>query len=363
MLFFDYRNSKFECKIAKNEGRAVSKLTIHDVADAAGVSISTVDRVLNKRSGVRDKTVRKVMATVQRLNYQPDRVAARLSRGRDYRLVFVIPGGGGDFVSALQHHIGEAARRGAADRLVIDTIETDILNGANLAETLNQIDKDWDGIALVALDHPLVRGAVDSLRERGVHVVTLVCDLPSSRREHFVGIDNAAAGRTAGSLLGRLCRHESGSVGLIVGSSALRDHVERRYGFEQILRDEFPGLKLLPIEESADREDRLAMITRTWLKTRDDLTGIYAAGAGLMGAVTALETAGRQKDVILIGHDLTPAARRALTSGTLDALINQNIGHEVRSAVRILISLIDGTEMWTDQEHIRIDIFLRDNLP
>ena len=60
----------------------MAKVTIQDVARVAGVSVATVDRVLNRRPGVRSVTVNKVETAIRDLNYQPDRIAARLARSR-----------------------------------------------------------------------------------------------------------------------------------------------------------------------------------------------------------------------------------------------------------------------------------------
>jgi LacI family transcriptional regulator len=79
--------------------------------------------------------------------------------------------------------------------------------------------------------------------------------------------------------------------------------------------------------------------------------------------VTALENAGRQKQITYIAHELTDHTRRALVDGTIDVIINQNAGHEVRSAVRVLMAKADRTPLIEAMEHIRIDIFVRDNLP
>ena len=94
-----------------------------------------------------------------------------------------------------------------------------------------------------------------------------------------------------------------------------------------------------------------------------DLLGIYNVGGGTRGIVQALEQANRAKDIVLIGHDLSDTNRKALIRGTIDAVINQDPGHEVRSAVRVLIAKADNVPLIESQERIRIDIFLRDNLP
>ena len=66
---------------------------------------------------------------------------------------------------------------------------------------------------------------------------------------------------------------------------------------------------------------------------------------------------------MLLAHDLSDTNRKALIRGTIDAVINQDPGHEVRSAIRVLIAKADNVPLIKSQERIRIDIFLRDNLP
>src|SRR4029079_3629174 len=123
----------------------------------------------------------------------------------------------------------------------------DVFDGELLAHALDSIDKTMDGVAVVALDHPAVREAINALVARGVTVVTLVSDVPGSKRQHYAGIDNSSAGRTAASLMGKFLGSRHGEVGLIAGSLALRDHIERQLGFEQIMTHEFQHLEILPV--------------------------------------------------------------------------------------------------------------------
>ncbi|WP_163317271.1 substrate-binding domain-containing protein, partial [Enterobacter hormaechei] len=84
-----------------------------------------------------------------------------------------------------------------------------------------------------------------------------VSDVPNSRRAHFVGIDNYAAGRTAASLIGRFVGPRKSKVGMIAGSLALRDHVERQFGFEQVISREYANLEVLPVREARDENARV----------------------------------------------------------------------------------------------------------
>ncbi|MCB1377817.1 MAG: LacI family DNA-binding transcriptional regulator [Alphaproteobacteria bacterium] len=337
--------------------------TIEDVAEAAGVSIATVDRVLNRRAAVRPQTVERVQKAVRLLNYQPDRLAARLARSREYRFCFVLPEGTNAYMIALGEAARAAAERMAQEKVAIDVRLTDVFNAETLARTLDQIGSIYDGAAVVALDHSRVREAINALSDRGVAVVTLVSDVPSSRRIHYVGIDNSAAGRTAATLMGRYFGGRPGKVGLIAGSLSLRDHIERQFGFEQVMLHEYSNLTLLPVREGRDDWQIVQSVAAQLLADHGDLIGLYNVGAGTRGIVAALEAAGRQHEVVYIAHELTEESRRPLIDGTIDIIINQDAGHEVRSAIRVLMSKADKVPIVEAMEHIRIDIYVRDNIP
>jgi len=339
------------------------RATIEDVAQAAGVSVATVDRVLNGRAAVRPKTAEKVERAIRRLNYQPDRLAARLARAREYRFCFILPEGTNAFMTALGDAVREEASRMAQEKVAIDLRHTDVFAPQRLAAALDEIGTAYDGVAVVALDHPRVREAINALTERGVSVVTLVSDVPNSKRTHFVGIDNSAAGRTAATLMGRYLCGRKGKVGLIAGSLALRDHVERQFGFEQVIVQEYPNLTLLPVREGRDDRDKVRAVAEQLLDDHHDMIGLYNVGAGSGGIAEALAKAGRARGVVCITHELTEDTRRALIDGTIDVIINQDAGHEVRSAIRVLMSRADKAPIVEQMERIRIDIYVRDNIP
>lgn len=341
----------------------MARATIEDVARTAGVSVATVDRVLNSRAAVRPATLKRVETAVRSLNYRPDRLAARLARGKEYRFCFILPVGNNAFMALLGEQVRAEEERLATEKISIDLRLTDVFEPMELAATLDQIGDVYDGVAVVALDHPRVKEAINGLADRGVTVVTLVSDVPGSKRAHYVGIDNAAAGRTAATLMGRYLEGRTGKVGLIAGSLSLRDHIERQFGFEQVMRHDFPGLTVLPVREAHDDWQRVQEAAAQLLAENPDLIGLYNVGAGARGIIAALERAGRQRDVVFIAHELTVDTRRALVDGTIDILINQDAGHEIRSATRVLMASADKSPIVEAMERIRIDIFIRDNIP
>jgi LacI family transcriptional regulator len=277
--------------------------------------------------------------------------------------VLVMPEGANVFMQMIREQVGEMSSWLATRKVSVETVVTDVFNPTKLSETLESLQGRFDGAAVVALDHQSVRAAIDDLVTSGMFVVTLVSDVPGSRRHHYVGIDNVAAGRTAGSLVGRLCEASGGRVGIVAGSQLLRDHAERIFGFQQVMGLEFPQFSLLNPVEGSDQDELNETLTSRLIAEHSDLVGLYNVGAGTPGIGKAITDANREEHIVFVAHDLTPFTRRGLLRGQVDAVISQDPGHEARSAIRVLIALVRGEPLLSEQERIRIDIIMRDNLP
>jgi LacI family transcriptional regulator len=198
--------ANFRAEDPLDEPIAPKRATVHDVARQAGVSLATVDRVLNGRPGVRPQTAIKVDAAIKALDFSRDLSASLLARARDLKLVFLIPDGGNAFMESLVGAIGRRVRASRNERLSLAVTTYHALDPSALVARLDELDgHQTDCAVIVAPDDPAVARAIDTATHRGVAVLTLVSDLPGSARRHFIGIDNQAAGRTAAELLGRFC--------------------------------------------------------------------------------------------------------------------------------------------------------------
>jgi LacI family transcriptional regulator len=338
--------------------------TVHDIAAAAGVSLATVDRVLNQRSGVREVTRKRVEEAIQEIGYIRDVAAANLAKGRVYPLVFILPTSDNSFMHGLHGEVLQAMSRSGAERTDIHIREVPAFDPRALVAALDRLmDEKPAGVALVAADAPEVGQAVDRLVAAGIPVVTLVSDLTGSSRCHYAGVDNIAAGRTAARLLGRFLGGKAGDISVLAGSMMVRDHRERLEGFAQVMAEEFPSLNLLPVLEGRDDPELANAVVSDALAGNDRIIGIYSLGAGNRGLIKALKSRHQERLLTVVAHELTESTRSALVHGTIDAVLNQDAGHEVRSAIRVLKAKADGLGFIAAQERIRLDIFLKDNLP
>lgn len=335
---------------------------IDDVAVRAGVSTATVDRVLNQRPGVRAVTVQRVLKAASEIGYTIDD-ALPAGALRPLRLAFLLPAGSNRFLGMVGRQIA-----GSQDQLAsfnmrarVDYIES--FKPELLAQHLKKVGRDVDGVAFMALEHPTVREAVDWLAERGVPAVTLISDIANTKRVAYVGLDNRSAGRTAGYLLARFIGPRPAKVAMIAGSLSYRAHEEREMGFLHLFEDLFPAIQVVGLREGHDEEARNYRQTKTLLAQHPDLAGIYNIGGGPEGIARALKEAGRQHDVVFVGHGLTPDTRSLLIDGAMDAVITQNPQAAMMDCVSIFANLRAGRPASQGVERPRTEIVLRENLP
>ena len=114
---------RWRAKLNKPKLALVNKPTVNDIARVAGVSLATVDRVLNERPGVRAVTIQKVHEAIEELSYVRDTAAANLAEKnlqicfRSARLERAVSGNlGGVFQKAFtdaRQDRTEVARSGA----------------------------------------------------------------------------------------------------------------------------------------------------------------------------------------------------------------------------------------------------------
>lgn len=342
----------------------MGKPTVHDIAREAGVSLATVDRALNARAGVRKVTVQRVQDAVQKLGYIRDLSAANLARQRRYKFVFLLPDTPSLFLQSLCDAITEASAGMKADRSEIRTIQVSYQDPIAMMKVFSELElMDVDGVAVMGNETPMMRDMIARLKARGVAVVAWVTDQPNSERDHFVGIDNIAAGCTAGMLMGRFAGGRQGKIVVVVNTMQSRDMVERRIGFDEVIAEHFPNLETLPSVEGRDDHAQTAKVTALSIAANDNIVGVYCVGAGMRGVTQVLEEQGLGDKLVVVAHDLTAHSRAALESGVVDVIINQNAGHLARSASRILRAQCDGVDVIASQEKIRIEIVIRENLP
>lgn len=347
-----------------NMSKIFNKPTVHDIAKAAGVSLATIDRVLNERAGVRQKTIDKVNEAIKEIGYVRDVSAANLARGKSYRFVFLLPDRDGEFINSIKNAVEESNQFQANVRISAEFAQFPANNPHELVKILNELgNAGVDGIAIMAPETPQLRDAISHLRERNISVVALVSDLPNTECNHFVGIDNTAAGRTAATLIGRFSSNKKCSILVISETMQLRDSLERRLGFDAVMNDKHKHLTILPTLETYNNDERTDQIIGQAFARNPSICGVYIMGSVIKPVISAIQKSSADiQKLIIVSHELTTSSRQSLMDDQIDAIITQNVGHLVRSTLRLLKADSDGIEAIASQEKIRIEIALKENI-
>lgn len=308
--------------------------SLKEIARLAALGTATVDRVLNNRPGVREKTRQRVLAALDKLSQDTERGERLL----DLRLFCE----SGTTFNAAVEQAAEAVNRslpGVQIRGVYSP--TFIADPAAFARRMEQDGSGADGVIVVAREHPAVNAAIRKLRGAGIPVVCLTTDLPSSRRSVYIGNDQYAAGSVAALLIGNRLPRERSHI-LVVSSVSFRCQRERVMGFRRVLRSDFPHLRITEQVIANDDPETTHQQLIGHFAAHGVPVAIYNVAGANRGIAWALEAVGCGRRPIFVGHELTPHSRNLLESGIMDFVISHDFTAEVGSAAQTIRDLLAG---------------------
>ncbi|MQB46135.1 LacI family DNA-binding transcriptional regulator [Rhizobium sp. ICMP 5592] len=303
----------------------MSRPTIADLAKAANVGVSTVDRVLNGRDPVRAQTAEQVLQAAERIGFHGSTaIRRRIENEKPTRKFgFLLQQSHRKLYQMWGQSLAKAteAYRDAHGRSIVRFV--DDLTPDNVAANLEKLGREVDAVAIVASDQPKINHAIDALEAEGVPVFTLISDMTAPGRAGYVGTDNLKKGRTAAWFIANMCR-EPGPVAVFVGTHRYLSQDMCEMGFRSYFREsgaDFPMLETMATQEEANVGYEL---TLNLLKTTPNLAGLYVAGGGITGVMRALRehggpAAGR---IIVVAHELTNETRAGLADGVIKAVLS-----------------------------------------
>ncbi|WP_108501423.1 LacI family DNA-binding transcriptional regulator [Paracoccus indicus] len=327
-----------------NRASCVAGPTISELAAEAGVSKSTVNRILAGRGAVQKVTVAQVLTAAERIGYRgttvirpqlhrasPERRFGFLMNGRD-RLLY----------RELARYVEMQA--GAISELKVATVvrHLDRPDPTETVAALRHLAQSCDTIAVEAIDHPEVTAEIAAIEAQGTPVVAFISNLSSPERSGAIVANEWQLGRTAGRFVS-LMAPRSGKVAVLNGDFGYLCQQSEDAAFRGYLQDRCPGLVLLPTMKTNECDTHARAIMLDLLHAHGQaLVAVFVTGGGLEGVVQALEDAGRC-DLILIGNELTETTRAALGRETVNAILKHPVRRMIDEALDVMVRLTGPT--------------------
>jgi LacI family transcriptional regulator len=330
-----------------------------EIATQAGLSLATVDRVLHRRDGVTRTTERRVKQALRELARQCEEAALS---GRKFMIDVVM-----EAPARFTSLVGTALEaempllRPAAFRSRLHLAEE--LPVRDLVQILNRIAKRGsNGVLLKAPDVPEIAEAILRLSEVRIPVVTLVTDIPHSRRVAYVGIDNRAAGETAAYLICQWLDKKPAQILVTLSSSRFRGEEEREIGFRRVLRETYPYVEPIEISEGFGRDRETGLQVRDALEKHPRICAVYSIGGGNSAIVSAFRMAKREV-LVFVGHDLDADNRKLLREGVLSAVLHHDLRQDMRIACQHIMRAHGALPKLSSMPLSQVQVVTPFNLP
>lgn len=313
------------------------RATLQDLAGLAGVSVSTIDRIMNGRDKVRAGTAARVLAAAEQLNFYAlpalrERLQVDWPRRR---LGFLLQQSQRTFYRMISDSLRQAAAE-SPDPVDVVIEHIDDLSPEAVSERMLRLGERVEALAVVTAEHARIAHAIEALAARGVRAYGLISELSSASAVGYVGLDNWRVGRTAAWAMNGLARRP-GRVAILVGNHRYRCQEQNESGFRSYCREHAGGFTLLEPLQTFEDKSIARDVTDQLLRREPELAGLYVAGGGVIGVLEALRASGRSKDIVTIGHDLTEHTRLGLIDQSLSLVLAHPLARLAGETVQVML--------------------------
>jgi LacI family transcriptional regulator len=278
------------------------KATIHDIARKLNITASTVSRALKDHPRISAETKKAVQKAAQKLNYQPNNIAAALRNGKSNIIGIIVPTADRTFFSSVVRGIEEIANTHKYNVMICQTYDNYEKEVSTVEALLNA---RVDGIIVSHgketqnFDHFL------KVKERGIPIILFDRSNDELEVSNVVIDDFLGAYKATEHLIQQGCKR----IAHFTNARKISIFKERLRGYREALLDN--GLKFdesLVVDSNLQLEDGRNSMEQL-LKRKDIPDGVFSSSAyGVLGAMQVLKEKGFKvpEDVALVGFSNEP---------------------------------------------------------
>ncbi len=344
------------------------RITIKDIAEKAGVSVGTVDRVLHKRPNVSPKALALVTKALEEMNYEPNMYASALANSRRYDFFCLMPKHESE---AYWEEVEQGQHKCCDTRRDFHVHITILYYKRNDLDSFNEqskviLEANPDGVIIVPSKLDITRPFTDEMHARNIPFIMLDSYLPDLRPLAFYGQDSFASGYFAAKMLMLLAGTEKEIMlmkqtldGVNVAS---KQQDNREVGFRHYMTDHFPNIKInvldLPYHSTRKQHNQLM---EDYFNSHPDTHHCITLNskAHLVGEFL-LKT--NRRDIQIMGYDMVGKNARCIKEGSISFLIAQHGYQQGYYSVDALVRAIILKKHVTPVNYMPIEILTKENV-
>jgi LacI family transcriptional regulator len=304
--------------------------TMKDIAEAVGISIGTVDRIIHNRGRYSEETAEQVRKVMKDLNYIPNIHARGLKQTKKHIFGVVIPHSkqDGGYWRLVEEGILKAASELASFGNDIRVFRFDRYSSASCIDALSgALSSDVEGMLIAPCRPDDMRALLEQTDIPYIFIDTNIPDL--KRRTAYIGQDSRQSGILAGKLMslliaGRAAAGQDQYV-LVVDPPGSNFHLYNRIeGFRYYMDAVMPEIRLITLKAEADDEYYFHSRLKEFCMNNPLPSGLFAANSSVYYIASFLEKEGeRYTSIPLVGYDVIPGRESAVEKGIIDFVLTQ----------------------------------------
>lgn len=347
-------------------------IRIKDIAQRAGCSIGTVDRVIHNRGKVSGPVRQKILSIIQELDYKPNVNARVLASKRTLTLGILLPSyRKGEYWELPNLGISDAIERYSGQGYHIQPLHTGYNSpGKFHSSGMKMLSAEVDGIIMSPSSYKETIRLVRSYFQHNKPFILIDSDIQGIPSLSFIGKDPVQSGLTVAKLIHQMTRHIRGkkliwTINLSKNLAQMYALLARESGFMNYYAD-----KQLQGEykfQGIDMEDRG---TQSWIDQQVEILAgegmpdaIYVTGSRVFKIARALQKMKLSDKPLLIGHDLIRANMERVRDESIDFLIEEEARRQGYLAVESMIRSVVHQEKIDKKQMMNLMIYTRENLP
>lgn len=343
------------------------KITIKDIAEIAGVSVGTVDRVLHNRANVSQSAREKVEKVLKNMNYHPNVYASALAYNKSYTFYLLMPIHESE---AYWEEIEQGAQKAIETRrdfhIDVKIMYYERFNNNSFIEQYKKcIEQNPDGVIIVPVELDVTKVFTDSLHDKQIPFILLDSYMPDLKPLSFWGQDSFCSGYFAAKML-MLIASEEKQIMLLKqvknGQVTSKQQRNREVGFRHYMKDHYPNIEIvelqIPFKSTKRKYD---IILKEFFDAHPQIHHCITLNskAHIVGEYLLRNNI---RNVQIMGYDMVAKNAKCLKEGSISFLIAQHGYQQGFSCVDTLFKAVVLKEKVQPVNYMPIELLTKENM-